>query len=107
MDSTLGPKGSALWIKVRRVEKADLIAQAARDTGYDARSIVHLTPDERHRIERMAGVREGSRQTWQVAARMLAGSVQDDALCVTCGRGDPEGLPIPPQRWDHLGKCSQ
>ena len=96
------------FVADRRAQKADQIARRMIDRGITAAQAARLTEDERREIEVAAGVkRPGSDRTWRVVVEMLAGSHMPGALCMTCGIGDPDGVPGPPKPYGHEGPCAR
>ena len=73
-----------------------------------AAQAAHLTLPERRAVERQAGTRKASDdKTWPIVVEMLARSERFRALCVTCGLGDPQGVPGPRKVSGHEGECSR
>lgn len=94
-------------IAKHRANKADRIARQCISEGLTAGQAAHLPDAERRAVETRAGTRAGSDQTWRSVVEMLAGSTMPGALCLTCGIGDPEGVPGPPKPFGHEGRCAQ
>lgn len=97
----------ALDIKIDhlRTIKAERIAGSLREANLSAADAARLTAAARRGVEQAAGVRIGSRHTWQIAVDMLAKSAR--VLCPYCGQGDPQGVPGPPKTYGHEGSCAR
>lgn len=94
------------YVEAQRARKADRLATLLRASGRTADDVAHLTETERRAIEAEVGIRRGSAATWRIATEKLAGSVRPEALCLTCGIGDPDGVPGPRKPFGHDGRCS-
>lgn len=88
-----------------RTMKAARLVGALQDKALTPSEAAHMTHTARRAIERAAGVRIGSRETWRTAVDMLAGSTR--VKCPTCGQGDPEGAYGPIKAYGHTGPCSR
>lgn len=93
-----------VWVPEKRKAKAERILAVLR--GFTPDQIAHLDDEDRRAIEDEAGVKPASTQTWTLVVEMLAGSARPLAACPTCLLGDPEGVPVPPQPFNHDGPCS-
>lgn len=106
--TTTAAKGEPSFVAPQRVAKAEKIVRVLRDgLGMSADEAARLTPRQRHETEIVAGVRKGSQKTWTLVVEMLAGSHMPNAVCPTCGHGDPDGVPGPPKPYGHEGRCAQ
>lgn len=94
------------FVDTQRQVKADRLASLLRASGRTLDDVAHLTESDRRQIEAEVGIRRGSPATWRIATEKLAGSVRPAALCLTCGIGDPEGVPGPRKPYGHGGLCS-
>jgi hypothetical protein len=100
-------KPEPAFVAPQRAAKAERIVRVLRDgLGMGADEAARLTPRQRHEVEHVAGVKPGSQKTWTLVVEMLAGSHMPNALCPTCGHGDPAGVPGPPKPFGHDGPCS-
>lgn len=88
-----------------RTVKAERIVRSLQGDRFTPTDAARLSESARRAVERSAGVRIGSRETWQVAVDMLARSAR--VTCQFCGMGDPEGVVGPPQPYGHAGPCSK
>lgn len=95
------------YVGHQRAAKASRIAESLRALRATADDVAHFTDEDRRMAEASVSVRRGSQATWRLVTEMLAGSSNPDALCPTCGRGDPEGVVGPRQRFGHEGLCSR
>lgn len=97
------------WYVARaRVAKADRIVRALRGLGItDAATVATMTPTAQRDVEAAAESRKASSRTWALVCDMLAGSSNPDALCLTCGIGDPHGVDGPRKQYDHPGPCAR
>lgn len=95
------------FVAQQRADKAARLATSLRSIGATAADVVAFTEDDRRAAEAAAAVRRGSATTWRLATDMLAGSTRSDALCPTCGLGDPLGEPGPRKPFGHTGECSR
>jgi hypothetical protein len=95
------------FVREQRARKAERLVTALRISGKTVNDVVHLSLDERRAVEADAAIRKGSPKTWRLVADMMAGSTNPDALCPTCGIGDPEGVDGPPKPYGHRGACAR
>jgi hypothetical protein len=95
------------WVPEQRARKADKIASTLRAIGATADEVAHFTEQDRRMAEAAATVRRGSATTWRIVTEMLAGSARPEALCPTCGMGDPEGEIGPRKAYRHPGACTR
>lgn len=95
------------YVTSKRVAKADRLARVLRTFGATAEDVASFEDADRRMIEADAAVRRGSGATWRLVADMLAGSMRPEALCPTCGIGDPDGVEGARQTYDHPGPCTR
>lgn len=95
------------YVPQQRADKAARLAASLRAIGATAADVVAFTDADRRDAEAAAAVRRGSEATWRLATDMLAGSTRTDALCPTCGLGDPLGEPGPRKPFGHAGECAR
>jgi hypothetical protein len=88
-----------------RTMKAARLVGALQERSLTPAEAAHMTQAARRAIERSAGVRIGSAQTWRTAVDMLAGSAR--VKCPTCGLGDPDGTYGPIKAYGHSGPCAR
>lgn len=95
------------YVAQQRADKAARLATSLRSHGRTAGDVVRFTDADRRAAEAEAAIRRGSAATWRLATEMLAGSTRSDALCPTCGLGDPLGEIGPRKSFGHEGNCSR
>ena len=88
-----------------RLRKAERIAGAVVGRGLTPTDAARLGADARRQIEKQAGIRVGSSETWRIVVDILAGSAR--IACPTCGHGDPSGSPGPVKTFGHDGACAR
>ena len=99
--------GKPWFVAEARARKADLIAEHLAARGLTARDALDLDDEQRRAFEVEAGARApASAETWRSVIEMLAGSVMPAAACLTCGAGDPSGIPGPRRPHGHPGPCA-
>lgn len=63
--------GHTAFAEARRMEKAAALAARLHADGIPAAAVPSLPPASRRRVERAAGVRRSSAETWAKAAEVL------------------------------------
>lgn len=100
-------KSEPWFVPEQRARKAAALATVLRSIGATAEQVIHFTEDDKRETETVAAVNKGSDKTWRLVVEMLAGSSAPDALCPTCGIGDPDGVPGPRKPFMHEGRCAR
>lgn len=96
------------YVPGQRKLKAARIVDCLRLLGVTAADAVQFDQKDRRMAEAAAGVtNRGSDNTWRIVIEMLAGSSREEALCPTCGHGNPLGAIGPPMPYLHEGECRQ
>lgn len=91
-----------------RTKKAARIADCLSMLGVTADDAIAFDQKDRRMAEKAAGVtNRGSDETWLRVIKMLAGSAQPEALCQTCGHGNPLGGIGPRLPFNHKGECNK